>query len=67
MDRNLDGVYFRTNRNGEWVNVCFSDLENWERDLVTESFTVESWKRLAYHLGDVLKEVGDEFNVVRVN
>ena len=26
MDRNLDGVYFRVQRDGKWGNTCFSDL-----------------------------------------
>lgn len=26
MQRNLDGVYFRVERDGKWQNICFSDL-----------------------------------------
>lgn len=26
MDRNLDGIYFRVNRDGRWKNSCFSDM-----------------------------------------
>ena len=34
MDRNLDGIYFRVQRDGKWENACFSDLtqEEMERE-----------------------------------
>ena len=34
MQRNLDGVYFRMERDGKWTNVCFSDLTEEEMDKV---------------------------------
>lgn len=37
MDRKLDGVFFRVNRNGKWQNVCFSDLTDEEMDEVLEA------------------------------
>lgn len=29
--RNLDGVYFRVQRDGKWLNVCYSDMTPDER------------------------------------
>ena len=40
MNKNLDGVFFRIKRDGEWQNVCFCDLT------ITEMYTVmksRSW------------------------
>lgn len=40
MNKNLDGVFFRIKRDGEWQNVCFCDLT------ITEKYTVmksRSW------------------------
>ena len=65
MNRNLDGVYFRVYRDGKWQNVCFSDMTQEERDEVTEGRGAEWWKSLANHLADMLKEIGDTFNIVR--
>lgn len=63
MDRNLDGMYFRIERNGEWKNVCFSDLTYYEREEICKG-RPESWyKGLAYHLADCLKHIGDEFDI----
>lgn len=63
MDRNLDGVYFRVNRNGKWCNVCFSDMTHEERETVIGERTGEWWKSLAYILADCLKRMGDNFDI----
>ena len=34
MQRNLDGVYFRIERDGRWQSVCYSDMTATERDEV---------------------------------
>ena len=63
MNRNLDGVYFRMERNGKFENVCFSDLTDEEREQVAtvqgKERPVSWWKSLAYHLADRLKELGE--------
>lgn len=52
MNRNLDGCYFRVERDGKWQSICFSDLTAAERDKVTEGKTAEWLKSLCYHLAD---------------
>lgn len=32
INRELDGCYFRIQRDGKWQNICFSDLTEIERD-----------------------------------
>ncbi len=32
IERELDGIYFRINRNGNWHNICFTDLTKSERE-----------------------------------
>lgn len=64
MNRNLDGVYFRIKRDGEWQNICFSDLTEDEREDVGQGRTAEWWKSLAYRMADSLKEIGDTFDIV---
>ena len=63
MDRNLDLCHFRVNRDGEWCNVCFSDLSYPEREKVCEGRSAEWLQKLAYHLADRLRIVGDVFDI----
>lgn len=64
MDRNLDGIYFRAKRNGEWVNICFSDLTEEEREQVCEGRSAEWFRSLAYTLADTIKSIGEDFNLI---
>ena len=61
--RNLDGCYFRVERNGKFENICFSDLTVAERDEVCKERSAEWFKSLAYHLADRLRWVGDTLDV----
>lgn len=63
MNRNLDGVYFRVQRDGKWQNICFSDLTIEERDKVCQNHSTDWFKSLAYFLADVIKDIGDEFDI----
>ena len=65
MNRELDGVYFRVERGGKWQTPCFSDLTEEERDKVCEGRSAEWLKSLAYHLADCIKEIGEQFDIVR--
>lgn len=63
MDRKLDGVFFRVNRNGKWQNVCFSDLTDEEMDEVLEAKSREWLKSLCKILGTVVRRIGDKFDI----
>ena len=63
MDRELDGVYFRIERDGKWQPICFSDLTEQEREKVCEGRSTEWLKSLAYHLADCIKEIGEQFDI----
>ena len=63
MNRELDGVYFRIERNGKWQAPRFSDLTEEEREKVCEGRDAEWFKSLAYHLADCIKEIGEQFNI----
>ena len=61
--RNLDGAYFRVERDGKWENICFSDLTEDERGKVMAG-KGEPWLiSLANHLADRLHSIGDEFGI----
>lgn len=64
MDRNLDGVYFRIKREDKWCNVCFSDLTDSEKVEVMQNKD-ETWlKSLCITLGNSIKRIGDELDIV---
>lgn len=72
MQRNLDGVYFRVERDGRWCNVCYSDMEQAERDEIArkraEHATAEEqaawWRSMADILADQLYDMGEQLGVV---
>lgn len=64
MNRNLDGCYFRVNRNNKYINVCFSDLTEKEREEILKNRTVDWLKNLCCYLADRLKDIGEQFDIV---
>lgn len=64
MDRDLDGVYFRVERNGECESVCFSDLTEEQMRDVTGGRTNEWLRELCVILGKTIREIGDEFGIM---
>jgi hypothetical protein len=61
--RNLDGCYFRVERDGKWLNLCFSDLTEQERGKVMSGKGVPWLISLAEHLADTLHAFGDAFGI----
>lgn len=64
MDRNLDGVYFRVNRNDKWKSVCFSDLTQEQMEEVLKDKNEQYLKSLCIILGRTLKDMGDQFDII---
>ena len=64
QNRNLDGVYFRIQRDGKWENICFSDLTTQERVEVMKD-KGEVWlKSLSCILADTIRNIGDKMGLV---
>lgn len=64
INRELDGCYFRIQRDGKWQNICFSDLTEIERDFVMKDRDERWLKSLCGHLADCLRGIGDEFDII---
>lgn len=64
MNRNLDGCYFRVQRDGKWQNICFSDLNEQEREEALRDRNAEWLKSLCGHLADRLMLIGEQFDIV---
>jgi hypothetical protein len=61
--RNLDGVYFRIQRDGKWTNVCFSDMIEVEMLEVLEGRN-EAWlKNMCIILARTIRQIGDELDL----
>lgn len=71
--RNLDGIYFRVERDGKWCNVCYSDMEQRERDEIarkraetsTPAEQAQWWRSMADILADQLYDMGEQLGVTR--
>ena len=69
--RNLDGIYFRIERDGKRQNVCYSDMTPSERDEIArkcaENATAEEqaqwWRSMADILADQLYDMGEQLGV----
>lgn len=69
--RNLDGVYFRVERDGKWQSVCYSDMEQRERDEIarkkmetsTPAEQAQWWRSMADILADQLYDMGEQLGV----
>lgn len=64
IQRNLDGVYFRVERDGRWCNVCFSDMTEEERNKTMEDKDIEWLKRMCHLMTGYLRAIGDELGIV---
>lgn len=63
IERGLDGMYFRVERDGEWKDICFTDLIPEEREIVLNSFDKDALIRTCLLLADTVRAVGDLYNL----
>jgi hypothetical protein len=63
MNRNLDGVYFRAKRDGNWQNICFTDLTSDEREEIMRDRPVEWLKQMIRILADTINRIGEVLDV----
>lgn len=61
--RNLDGAYFRVERDGKWMNLCFSDLTETERNKIMGDKAVPWFISMCNHLADTLHAMGEAFDI----
>lgn len=65
MNRDLDGYYFRIKRDGKWQPACFSDLTEEEMKQVLEGKDEEFLRRLCIGLGQRIRFIGDELDLIQ--
>lgn len=64
IKRDLDGYYFRINRDGKVDNLCWSDMTEEERFRAIERFDKAALRRFCIGLGTVIRQIGDELDLV---
>lgn len=70
--RDLDGVYFRVERDGKWEPICYTDMTEEERETVIakrmRDWEPEEraayWKNMANIMASTLRDVGDQLDLV---
>lgn len=63
IERGLDGMYFKVERDGKWKNICFTDLIPEEREVVLNSFDKDALICTCLLLADTVRAVGDLYNI----
>ena len=63
INRNLDGIYFRVERDGKWQNLCFSDLTEDEQRKVLKDKSPDFVLQMALNMAARLREIGDKFDL----
>ena len=63
INRNLDGIYFRVERDGKWQNLCFSDLTEDEQRKVLKDKSPDFVLQMALNMAARLREIGDQFDL----
>jgi len=61
--RDLDGAYFRVERDGKWQNLCFSDLTGTERNKQMAGKNIPWFISMCNHLAVTLHAMGDAFDI----
>ena len=61
---NMDGMYFRVERNGKFENVCLSDMTNEERLKKMDWWNTDNMKSVINFLCETLREIGDTYGFI---
>lgn len=61
---NMDGMYFRVERNGKFENVCLSDMTNEERLKKMDWWNPDNMKSVINFLCETLREIGDTYGFI---
>jgi hypothetical protein len=66
-ERNLDGFFYRVERNGKFVNRCFSDLTDEEQPDFLSRIEKDGYIRMCKELSAILRRIGDQFGIMGRN
>lgn len=63
IQRNLDGIYMRVMRDGNWQDICLSDMTVEELNEIIEGKSDRWLKGAVVHLATRLQAIGCQFDL----
>lgn len=66
MNRHLDGIYLRVERNGKWQDLCLSDMTQEELERTLDPKKGEWLKGAVIHLAQKMRYIGDQMDIEMV-
>ena len=57
--RDLDGIYFRVEREGKWENRCFSDLYPFEQEKVLAKYSYDGIATVIKVMGERMADIAE--------
>lgn len=63
VHRDLDGVYYRVKRNGQFEDLCFTDLTVAEQNEFLATLDTEGLKRMVHLMADSLRTLSDHLDL----
>ena len=65
--RDLDGCFFRVNRDSKWLSLCWTDLTTEERENIMEEKDVYWHRRMLEYITNQFRIIGDHFDIVNAD
>jgi len=63
LERNLDGIYYRLDREGKAHNKCFTDLTMEEQNNILEGYEKDQLIRMCQLLAGTIRQIGDQLDI----
>lgn len=61
--RDLDGCFFRVQRDGKWYSLCWTDLTKEERESFTKDKDIYWFCRMLEYITEEYRKTGDQLDI----
>ena len=61
--RDLDGCFFRVQRDGKWFSLCWTDLTKEERESFTKDKDIYWLGRMLEYITEEYRKTGDQLDI----
>lgn len=61
--RDLDGCFFRVQRDGKWYSLCWTDLTKEERESFTKDKDIYWFGRMLEYITEEYRKTGDQLDI----
>ena len=63
INRNLDGIFVRVERDGKYYSLCLSDITREEREKAIANWGREGLINTIHYLCEAIREIGDQLDI----